>query len=87
MAQIKRESPGLFQALSSPTEETIPLSPEAMAVVDGTAKIADIPSADRVRILREINTNGKQIIAQKTIQMADRSIKLIQEIKDSPGYK
>lgn len=60
------------------------LSPEAQSVIDGMIGIDKIPSADRVRILQEIQTNGKQILSTKVINNAKKSVDLVNEILTSP---
>lgn len=93
-AIIRKESPGLYKlmtwawATGTPwmPGATAPLSPEAQSVIDGMIAIDKIPSADRVRILQEIQTNWKQILSTKVVNNAKKSIDLVNEILNSPGF-
>lgn len=93
-AIIRKESPGLYKLMTWAWATGTPwmpgstpqLSPEAQSVIDGMIGIDKIPSADRVRILQEIQTNGKQILSTKVINNAKKSVDLVNEILTSPWF-
>lgn len=92
-AIIRKESPWLYKLMTGagawtpwmPGSST-PLSPEAQSVIDGAIGIDKIPSADRIRILQEIQTNGKQVLSTKVVWNAKKSIDLVEEILKSPWF-
>lgn len=63
------------------------LSPEAMGIIDWIAKLTDLPSADRTRVLAEIKTSWQQILTQKVVNQSKLVIDKIQQIKNSDWYK
>lgn len=96
MAVIRKESWGLYNLMTkwwaggTPSTPwmpwSTPLSPEAQSVIDGMITIDKIPSDDRIRILQEIQTNGKQLLSTKVVNNAKKSIDLVAEILESPWF-
>lgn len=96
MAHINRESPWFYKFIVSSwawaTETpwmpglTPQISWEAQSVIDGMVAIKDLPSAERVRVLQEIQGAWKQILSTKLVTNAKKSIDLINEILVSPWF-